>query len=247
MMSGMASSFRPPPAGINATPGGAEGRAPTLGRILLVMLGLPKTVYFNLRCLPLRQAIRLPILVSHNVALFDLGGTVTLTGPIRPGMILLGFGAVGAFDYRRSRSVWQNGGEVVFEGPARLGHGFKLSSAGVVTFGPEFVLSAESQIVCRESVSFGRGCLVSWDVLIIDTDFHPLVVDGERTVPNAPIVLGDHAWVGARSSILKGVQLGDDVIVASGAVVTRSQLESNVILGGNPAQVIRDDAHWSHE
>jgi acetyltransferase-like isoleucine patch superfamily enzyme len=218
-------------------------------RGLTVLRGLPKTVYFNLRCLPLREAIRLPVLVSHRVGLYDLRGAVTIHGPLRPGVVLLGFGEVGAFDFKRSRSVWQVAGEVVFEGPARLGNGFKISvtEEGVVTFGPEFVLSAECQLVCRERITFGRGCLVSWDVLVLDSDYHRISLDGDgRSSPQAPVTLGDRVWVGARSCILKGVTLADDVVVAAGSVVTRSEDESNLLLGGNPAKVVRAGVEWTH-
>ena len=218
-------------------------------RALRIVRGLPKTILFNLRCLPLRQAARLPILVSHRVALYDLSGAVTIRGELRPAMILLGFGEVGAFDFKRERSVWQVAGRVVFEGRARLGNGFKLSvyDTGTITLGPEFVLNAESQLVCRESITFGRGCLISWDVLVLDTDFHPLVTDGAAAgAAQAPIVFGDRVWIGARSSVLKGVRLEDDVIVAAGAVVTRPEPRSSVILGGNPATVVREGVEWRH-
>jgi acetyltransferase-like isoleucine patch superfamily enzyme len=224
-------------------------RSRWLRRALTVLRGLPKTVIFNLRCLPLRQAVRLPILVSHRVGLFDLRGRVTINAPLRPGLILLGFGEVGAFDFKRSRSVWQVAGEVVFDGPARLGNGFKVSVAetGVVRFGAEFVLSAESQIVSRRRISFGRGCLISWDVLLLDTDYHPVLAEGAMAAaPEEPIELGDRVWVGARSCILKGVTLADDVVVAAGSVVTRSEDQSNVILGGNPAKVVREGIQWIH-
>jgi acetyltransferase-like isoleucine patch superfamily enzyme len=210
---------------------------------------MPKTIYFNLRCLPLRQAVRLPVLVSHRVALFDLRGRLTIPGRPGPGTILLGFGEVGAFDYRRSRSVWQVAGDVSFDGSARLGNGFKLSVAdtGAVRFGPGFVLSAESQIVCRDAITFGAGCLVSWDVLVLDSDFHPVAPEGESAgAPEAPVVFGDRVWIGARSSVLKGVRLADNVIVAAGSVVSRSTGEPGVVIGGNPAEIIRRGVRWEH-
>jgi acetyltransferase-like isoleucine patch superfamily enzyme len=236
---------------IVAAPGETERRSLPrwLARGVLVLCGLPKSVLFNLRYLPLRQALRLPILVSHRVALFNLGGSVQVDGPLRPGMILLGFGANGAFDFRRSRSGWQVAGQVVFGGPARLGNGFKLSVAtgGEVRFGPDFVLSAESQIVSRDAISFGRSCLVSWEVLIIDADFHPVVdADGTAGPRQAPITLGDRVWVGARSTVLKGVALGNDVVVAAGSVVPRADGEDGVVLAGNPARVVRTGVRWSH-
>ncbi len=223
-----------------------RSRLRRLARAWLVLLGLPKTVLFNFRYLPIRQAVRLPILVSHRVAICDFGGTVTMLGPARTASVLLGFGNNGGFDYRRSRSVWQLAGEVVFEGPARLGHGFKLSVAGSVNFGPGFVLSAESQIICRELISFGRDCLVSWEVMILDSDFHPIMSEEREVSPqHGPIVLGDRVWIGARSSVLKGVHLGDDVVVAAGAVVTRSEPGANLLIGGNPARVLRTGVRWS--
>jgi acetyltransferase-like isoleucine patch superfamily enzyme len=232
-----------------AAPGESEARSPLrwLARVVLVLCGLPKTVAFNFRYLPVRQAVRLPILVSHRMAIFNFGGAVRLACPARPGTVLLGFGANGAFDFRRSRSAWQNAGTVVFEGPARLGNGFKLSiaSSGTVVFGPEFVLSAESQIVCRDSIRFGYGCLIAWDVLLLDGDFHPLIgADGTVSETEAPIALGDRVWIGARSIILKGVTLGQDTVVAAGSVVTKSEDATNVVIGGNPARVIREGIRW---
>lgn len=251
----MAEATRP---GLNEERAAVEGlvAAPTgtpasrfllVSRALLVLLGLPKTLVFNLRYFPLRTALRLPVLVSHRVMFANLGGSVVIEGPVRPGTVLLGFGANGAFDFRRARSVWQNAGAVSFRGPARLGHGFKLSlfHTGAVTFGPDFVLSAESQIVSRDRITFGAGCLVSWDVLVLDSDFHEIVHDEDGVITaQRPITIGDRVWLGARSTVLKGARLGDDVIVAAGALVSGEHLDSGVIIGGNPARVVKTGVRW---
>ncbi|WP_078083242.1 acyltransferase [Microbulbifer mangrovi] len=52
------------------------------------------------------------------------------------------------------------------------------------------------------------------------------------------VVIGRNCFIGARSIIMPGVTIGDSVVVASGAVVTKN-VESNVIVAGNPAKVIR--------
>lgn len=52
-----------------------------------------------------------------------------------------------------------------------------------------------------------------------------------------PIVIGKNCWLGVNSVILPGVELGDNVIVAAGAVVSKS-FPGNVILGGVPAKII---------
>ncbi len=53
-----------------------------------------------------------------------------------------------------------------------------------------------------------------------------------------PITLGDNCWIGGMAVINPGVTLGNNVVVASGAVVTKS-FGDNVVLAGNPAKVIK--------
>lgn len=55
----------------------------------------------------------------------------------------------------------------------------------------------------------------------------------------APIVLGRNVWVGANSTILQGVAVGDNAIIAAGAVVTKD-VAANTVVGGVPAKYIRN-------
>lgn len=60
--------------------------------------------------------------------------------------------------------------------------------------------------------------------------------------------IGDYNWIGMNSIILPGVQLGHHTIVAAGSVVTKSFSEGHVIIGGNPAKIIkRLDPRRFHE
>ena len=61
--------------------------------------------------------------------------------------------------------------------------------------------------------------------------------DRENAV-SAPIVIGDHAFIGARCIIQKGVTIGEKSIIAAGSVVVKD-LPSMCIAGGNPAKVIK--------
>lgn len=100
-----------------------------------------------------------------------------------------------------------------------------------------------SFIVAHTGISIGRGTIIGSDSLIIDSDFHPLsvadrIADRKDTIGRTPIRIGQYVWIGARSTILKGVEIGDGTIIAAGSVVTRS-FGPNLLVGGNPAKTIK--------
>jgi acetyltransferase-like isoleucine patch superfamily enzyme len=221
----------------------ARGRR-DLRRLWLFALGLPKTLLFNFSCLPLRQAVRLPVFVSHRVWLKDLSGTVELHD-CRTGAVRIGFGDVGIFDVQRSRTIWQVPGKVTFLGEADFGHGSRISVAGELTIGRRLIIAAESAIVAQDSIRIGDDVLISWDVLIIDTDAHRIYDAAGNHINGAmPIRIGNSVWLGCRSLVLKGVEIADGVVVAAASTVARSLATSNAIAGGNPARVVRENIRW---
>ena len=54
--------------------------------------------------------------------------------------------------------------------------------------------------------------------------------------------IGKRCFIGARAIIMPGVKIGDEVVVGSGAVVTKD-VPSNYIVAGNPAKIIKNDIH----
>lgn len=53
-----------------------------------------------------------------------------------------------------------------------------------------------------------------------------------------PIIFGDNVWIGGSAVINPGVSIGDNVVIASGSVVTKD-VPNNVVVGGNPAKIIK--------
>jgi acetyltransferase-like isoleucine patch superfamily enzyme len=206
-----------------------------------------KTIFFNFKYLPFLDAIKFPIVISPNVYLLKTDGTITINFPIKTYSIKIGFGDVGIFDKRRSRTIWEVSGRVVFNGQARIGIGSKISVglSGELIFGDNFQMSSESSIVSYKKISFGSNCILSWDILIIDTDFHN-ILSKDNFILNKPaeIIIGNNVWIGYRTVINKGSFIASNSVVsACSRVFCRFNIE-NSIIGGNPAKVLLNGIHW---
>lgn len=212
-----------------------------------ILCSLPKTLRFNLHYFPLKTALKLPVFVSRRTYLRELHGEVVLPEQVETAMVKIGFGDVGHYDRKRSRGIWQVSGTVRFEGKAGIGHGSKLSVRGHLNIGADFNMTAESTIVCADNITFGNDCLVGWDVLVMDTDEHPLYdKKGERLNPNRPIVVGDHVWIGCKCVLLKGAEVPDNTVVAAGTLLKSAFEGENQVIGGNPPAVLKQEVRWEH-
>lgn len=91
--------------------------------------------------------------------------------------------------------------------------------------------------VCE--IYIGDNCLIAPGVHIY-TATHPL--DSKERKAGAeyglPVKIGHNVWIGGRAIINPGVTIGNNVVIASGAVVTKD-VPSNVVVGGNPAKIIK--------
>ena len=88
-------------------------------------------------------------------------------------------------------------------------------------------------------VHIGRDCQLGMQVMIA-TSHHESDEDGRisKTPVGRPVVIGDRVWLGARATVLPGVTIADDVVIAAGAVVAGDCKESGVY-AGVPARLIR--------
>ena len=97
----------------------------------------------------------------------------------------------------------------------------------------------------RAGISIGAECAIAWNVQIISYDYHAVVKpDGTSSSWALPINIGDHCWIGAGATILKGVTLGSHSIVAAGAVLTNGNYPDHSLIAGNPGRIIREGVSW---
>ena len=123
----------------------------------------------------------------------------------------------------------QSGGCALWNG-VRL----EVGPGALLSIGKGTYLNRNTVVVCHERVEIGANCLVSWDVVIMDTNEH----DVPESRRNQPIRIGDRVWIGCRAIILPGVTIGSGSVIGAGSIVTRD-IPENSLAVGQPARVIR--------
>jgi acetyltransferase-like isoleucine patch superfamily enzyme len=127
---------------------------------------------------------------------------------------------------------------------------FNLEPAGAVTVGDDSILVGVV-FMCAHSISIGKRVVVSYNVTIADSDFHPhnpdlRKLDAMANAPQGdkskrppiiakPVVIEDDVWIGIGAIILKGVHIGRGARIGAGAVVTKN-VPAGATVVGNPAR-----------
>lgn len=106
-----------------------------------------------------------------------------------------------------------------------------------ITVGEGVFVNACCHFQDHGGVTIGNGCQIGHNVVFATLN-HELAPERRKKTYPAPIVLGRNVWVGSNATILQGVTIGDNAVVAAGAVVTKD-VAANTIVGGVPARFIK--------
>lgn len=121
-------------------------------------------------------------------------------------------------------------------------------SGNQILIGDYAHIRGEAELVCMEGTKLiiGKNFGMSSETIIRTGDGHRIfdLTSGIRTNTAEDIIIGNDCWVARRAVILKGCSLNDFTILGTGALVTKSFAEKNIILGGNPAKIIKRNVTW---
>lgn len=182
-------------------------------------------------------------ILSRNVKVKKLKGTIEIEKGAPIGSFVLGFPGIDIFHKKTAQTIFSNSGHIKIDGSVRLGIGTKISNYGFLRFGNNVRITANSTIICMNRIEFDDDVLISWDNCFMDTDFHKIYQDTQQVNLSKPIRIGEKNWIGSRCLILKGSNTQPNTVIAAGSTISNS-IESENVVVGNYGKILKQGITW---
>lgn len=218
--------------------------------IIEIFLSIPKTILFNFKVLPLKNAIKMPFIVSYHVR---MGGVtrdsfIVEKKNLSTASMRIGFGdsANGRRESKKSLIRIINGGKIILKGTVGISQGVVLlANNATLVLGERFRCNYSTTLDCTdEDIVFDSDVVLGWNVTVKNNDGHTVTQNEKQKKKAAPIYIGKHVWLCAYSTILKGVNVGNHCVVAYGSLLTKADSKEHILYAGVPAKPIRKDINW---
>lgn len=106
-----------------------------------------------------------------------------------------------------------------------------------ITIGDRVFINAGCKFQDQGGITIDEGALIGHGVVLATLD-HDLDPEKRQQLHPAPIHIGKRVWIGANATVTSGVTIGDNAVVAAGAVVVKD-VPANAVVGGVPARLIK--------
>lgn len=101
----------------------------------------------------------------------------------------------------------------------------------------------------KSKITIGEDCMFAYDIDLRTGDSHSILdsTTMKRTNYARNVEIDDHVWVASHVSILKGVKLLKNTVVATRSVVTKSFEKEGILIGGTPVKVLKEGITWDRK
>lgn len=208
-------------------------------------INIIKTLVINFSLLPIKQAIRFPILIYGRYRIYNISGSIEFQCPIKFGLLRLNY-PYGNYYSGPGQGCLSLYGEIRIGGFCLIGCGgiLYIRKGAVLELGDNVRVSGMSRIIAHEKIGIGNDVQISWDFQIYDTNFHYILYNNRVTRLTKPIKVGNNVWIGNNVTIAKGSIIPDYTIVASHSLINKSfstsSCEGGILLAGCPAIVKKE-------
>jgi acetyltransferase-like isoleucine patch superfamily enzyme len=132
-------------------------------------------------------------------------------------------------------------GKIEFGKKVIVSSNVELQSKGNLTIGSNSTINRYSRIIAYNNISLGKNVTIAQFVSILDHDHHfemknqKLELNGYKS---SPITIGNNVWLADKCTVLKGVNIGDNVIAGAHTLINKD-VPSNCIIGGVPFKILK--------
>lgn len=204
-----------------------------------------RTLYYNFRWISKKQALYLPMIVGKRTKIIGTG-KIDIKFMLKENPhIYIGCKALKWMDDKEPTILTIDGLMKINE-ETYIGKGchFEIGEKGVLNLKRGSNFTGSCTVICKNKISFGEYDLISWDTLFMDSDSHTIIESTGNKNFDKSIVLENHVWIGAKSTILKGSYIANDVVVAAGSIISGQHKQKSCVVGGNPTKILKNDITW---
>lgn len=118
---------------------------------------------------------------------------------------------------------------------------------GEISINENTLICGQTHLAVTEGtkITIGKDCLFSSNIVFRTGDSHSILdSNGKRINSAKSINIGNHVWICAQTILLKGSGLANDSVLGTGSILNKSYEETNVIVAGNPAKIVRNAISW---
>lgn len=155
------------------------------------------------------------------------------------GTLLLNPNAISSKETSKLRI--DEGGVLIIHGTVSLFTGFNIhvGKDAVLSIEDGTFINENSLISVARKCEIGKGCAISNNVTIIDSNFH--IINGELS--SKEIKIGDKVLIGANTTILKGSIINENCVIGAESLISK-EIEKSTIVAGRPAVFIKECTDW---
>ena len=199
-----------------------------------------KTIFYNLKWFPFKEAIKLPIYIYSHTKIYN-SGKIVIKSPITTGMIKIG--NIQIKTSQKTKLI--NHGVIDFEKGVEILGGTILVNDGEITLKENVYISEGCLIIIRQRLTIGQFTRIGFKSFISDSNEHFTI--NTETLEIAPIfkpiTIGAYNWIGNTTYIKKGTVTPDYLIVASAnSLLTKDYSKlfpPYSIIGGMPVKLLK--------
>lgn len=208
--------------------------------------GLVKTIWYNLRILPLAQAIKIPLVVGAKTTIKPCRkGCIVFNSNVKPASLIIGTEYYGFKP--KGRSMIRILGKLIVNGSGSHWFGsngdMTIREGASLKIGNNFQIGDSYRIVVSTDSEIGNDCMFSWDVMLLDTDCH-IINNLDNELINKPrsFRVYDNVWIGAYVKILKGARIPTGSVISTNSVITQKLNEERCIYVND--RIVRNKVVW---